>query len=600
MFRLKKRASFIPFPPFKSIQSSIFFTFSCLILVTVLVISLNSYRLSVDAVETNSQGYVQEIIRQVNSNIQSYIDNMENISVLAMTNKDVKYFISNNSFISKSDRMPYEKRISDLFQAILYSRKDISAIMVFGYNGFNVSDRRITLLNPYSKLEDQSWYKEAQSKGGQSVISPPHVQNMIQNEYRWVVSLSRELKSTDGIRGEGIFLVDLNLSIINDICSKIDMGKKGYVFIVDNSGNIVYHPQQQLIYSNLRSEPLAKATAAKSGTSFTVDDDKGKRIYSVQDTNFGWKIVGVAYSEDLIANEGTIRNSIVLFAIIGILFSLMLSLFLSYRMSKPLRILQRDMKKVERGNFDVRTNIEPINEIGQLGRSFNLMTAQIKNLMQEAIDNQESKRKSELMLLQSQINPHFLYNTLDSIIWMGEQQKHEEVVRMTSALAKLFRASITKDKELVPIRVEVEHITNYLLIQKMRYDEQLEYEIDISPDIMHYKTLKILLQPFVENAIYHGVRNKPEPGKITIRGREQDEVVVFEVEDDGMGMTPEQLESIWTIHGKQEKKKTTSGIGIGNVNERVKLFFGSTYGIQIRSEPEEGTIVTITIPRIKE
>ncbi|MGN7357865.1 cache domain-containing sensor histidine kinase [Paenibacillus sp. SAF-054] len=600
MFRLKKRASFIPFPPFKSIQSSIFFTFSCLILVTVLVISLNSYRLSVDAVETNSQGYVQEIIRQVNSNIQSYIDNMENISVLAMTNKDVKYFISNNSFISKSDRMPYEKRISDLFQAILYSRKDISAIMVFGYNGFNVSDRRITLLNPYSKLEDQSWYKEAQSKGGQSVISPPHVQNMIQNEYRWVVSLSRELKSTDGIRGEGIFLVDLNLSIINDICSKIDMGKKGYVFIVDNSGNIVYHPQQQLIYSNLRSEPLAKATAAKSGTSFTVDDDKGKRIYSVQDTNFGWKIVGVAYSEDLIANEGTIRNSIVLFAIIGILFSLMLSLFLSYRMSKPLRILQRDMKKVERGNFDVRTNIEPINEIGQLGRSFNLMTAQIKNLMQEAIDNQESKRKSELMLLQSQINPHFLYNTLDSIIWMGEQQKHEEVVRMTSALAKLFRASITKDKELVPIRVEVEHITNYLLIQKMRYDEQLEYEIDISPDIMHYKTLKILLQPFVENAIYHGVRNKPEPGKITIRGREQDEVVVFEVEDDGMGMTPEQLESIWTIHGKQEKKKTTSGIGIGNVNERVKLFFGNTYGIQIRSEPEEGTIVTITIPRIKE
>lgn len=600
MSRLKKRFSLIPFPPFKSIQLSIFFTFSCLILVTVMVISLNSYRSSVDAVETNSQSYVQEIIRQVNSNIQSYIDNMENISVLTMTNKDVKYYISNNSFISKSDRMPYEKRISDLFQAILYSRKDISAIMVFGYNGFNVSDRRITLLNPYTKLEDQSWYKEAKSKGGQSVISPPHVQNIIQNEYRWVVSLSRELKSTDGIRGEGIFLVDLNLSIINDICSKINMGKKGYVFIVDNNGNIVYHPQQQLIYSNLRSEPIAKVTAAQSGTSFNVNDDKGKRIYSVQDTNFGWKIVGVAYSEDLIANEGTIRNSILLFAIIGILFSLILSLILSYRISRPLRILQRDMKKVERGNFDVRTNIEPINEIGQLGRSFNLMTAQIKNLMEEIIDNQESKRKSELMLLQSQINPHFLYNTLDSIIWMGEQKKHEEVVLMTSALAKLFRASITKDKELVPIRVEVEHITNYLLIQKMRYDEQLEYEIDISPDILHYKTLKILLQPFVENAIYHGVRNKPEPGKITIRGREQDQVIIFEVEDDGMGMTPEQLEGIWTTHDKQHRTKSTSGIGIGNVNERVKLFFGSMYGIQIQSEPEEGTIVTITIPKIKE
>lgn len=188
---------------------------------------LEQLPLSVDAVETNSQSYVQEIIKQVNSNIQSYIDNMENISMLAMTNKDVKYYISDNSFISKSDRMPYEKRISDLFQAILYSRKDISAIMVFGYNGFNVSDLRITLLNPYVKLEEQSWYKEAKRKGGQSVISPPHVQNIIQNEYRWVVSLSRELKSTDGIRGEGIFLVDLNLSIINDICSQINMGKRG-------------------------------------------------------------------------------------------------------------------------------------------------------------------------------------------------------------------------------------------------------------------------------------------------------------------------------------------------------------------------------------
>ncbi|MEK4359284.1 sensor histidine kinase [Paenibacillus sp. FSL M7-1455] len=600
MLKPNKRTSIIPFPPFKSIQSSIFFTFSCLILVTVMVISLNSYRLSVDAVETNSQSYVQEIIKQVNSNIQSYIDNMENISMLAMTNKDVKYYISNNSFISKSDRMPYEKRISDLFQAILYSRKDISAIMVFGYNGFNVSDRRITLLNPYVKLEEQSWYKEAKRKGGQSVISPPHVQNIIQNEYRWVVSLSRELKSTDGIRGEGIFLVDLNLSIINDICSQINMGKKGYVFIVDKSGNIVYHPQQQLIYSNLRSEQISRAAAAKSGTSFTVDDDKGKRVYSVQDTNFGWKIVGVAYTDDLIANEGMIRNSILMYALIGILFSLLLSLFLSYRISKPLRILQRDMKKVERGNFDVRTNIEPINEIGQLGRSFNLMTAQIKNLMEEIIDNQESKRKSELMLLQSQINPHFLYNTLDSIIWMGEQKKHEEVVLMTSALAKLFRASITKDKELVPIRVEVEHITNYLLIQKMRYDEQLEYEIDVSPDIMHYKTLKILLQPFVENAIYHGIRNKPEPGKITIRGREQNETILFEVADDGMGMTPEQLENIWTMHDKKQGAKLTSGIGIGNVHERIKLFFGQEYGIRIQSEPEEGTVVTIAIPKIKE
>jgi two-component system sensor histidine kinase YesM len=256
------------------------------------------------------------------------------------------------------------------------------------------------------------------------------------------------------------------------------------------------------------------------------------------------------------------------------------------------------MKQVEKGNFDIQTEIGEMNEIGQLGRSFNLMVSRTKFLMEEMIHNQENKRKSELLLLQSQINPHFLYNTLDSIVWMAEQKQHEEVVLMTSALAKLFRASITKDQELVPIRVEIEHITNYLLIQKMRYEEELDYVIDIDESILSYKTLKILLQPFVENAIYHGIRNMYgiEDGRITIRGREANDQIVFEVEDNGLGMTPEQLGKI-RFNGEQDTRN--QGIGIRNVNERIKLYFGHEYGIQIRSEIEVGTCVTITIPKLE-
>jgi two-component system sensor histidine kinase YesM len=239
-----------------------------------------------------------------------------------------------------------------------------------------------------------------------------------------------------------------------------------------------------------------------------------------------------------------------------------------------------------------------MNEIGQLGRSFNLMVSRTKFLMEEMIHNQENKRKSELLLLQSQINPHFLYNTLDSIVWMAEQKQHEEVVLMTSALAKLFRASITKDQELVPIRVEIEHITNYLLIQKMRYHDELDYVIDIDEAILPYKTLKILLQPFIENAIYHGIRNMYgiENGLVTIRGRQTDDHIVFEVEDNGHGMTPEQLGRILQLN---EEDNRNQGIGINNVNERIKLYFGHEYGIQIRSEIEEGTCVTITIPKLE-
>lgn len=585
-----------PWFQLKSIQSSISLAFSLLILAAIVLTSIASYQVSVSAVERNSKSYIDEIIKQVNMNLQSYVDNMENISLLAMTNKDVKYYISDNSFISAESRRTYEKRISDLFQSILYTRQDISSIMVFGYNDRYVSDRRITTINPFAKLEDQAWYNAARAAGGKAVISAPHVQNVIDGEYRWVVSLSRELKSTDGITAEGVFLVDLNLSIINDICSNINLGKKGYVFIVDQGGNIVYHPQQQLIDSKLRTERISDVIAAESGSSFTAKDGDGKRIYSVQDTKFGWKIAGVAYSNDLIATQKDLRNSILLYSLLGLSIALILSLWLSHRLTKPIKVLQTDMKLVEKGNFDIQTEIGQMNEIGQLGRSFNVMVSRTKTLMEETISNQETKRKSELLLLQSQINPHFLYNTLDSIVWMAEQKQHEEVVLMTSALAKLFRASITKDQELVPIRVEVEHITNYMLIQKMRYNDELDYEIDVDDAILGFKTLKILLQPFVENAIYHGLRRTygQENGMISIRGRASGDQIVFEVEDNGRGMTPEELARL-RLPSDGDK-----GIGIRNVDERIKLYFGHEYGIQIRSEIEVGTCVTIAIPKLGE
>ncbi|WP_409342889.1 sensor histidine kinase [Paenibacillus sp. MBLB4367] len=598
-----------PFFKFKSIQSSIFVAFSALILCSLGLTSLIYYSLTTDAVKRNSASYIGELIKQVNVNIQSYITNMENISLLALTNKDVKYYISDSSFISDADRRPYEKRISDLFQSILLTRKDIASIMVFGYNGRFVSDRRITSLNPNTKLEEQAWYRNAKQEGGKSVISSAHVQNIIQNEYRWVVSLSRELKSADGLNGEGIFLVDLNLSVIDEICKQIQPGKRGYVFIVDKDGNIVYHPQQQLIYSNLKSEQIEQVKKT-SNSSFTASDGDGERMYSVLDTDFGWKIVGVAYTNELLDNKDTLQLSYLLLGVFGLAITLLLSIAISLRLTRPIRKLQENMKQVERGNFNIRADIEHENEIGQLSRAFNIMVSQTKELMERIISTEESKRKNELKVLQAQINPHFLYNTLDSIIWMAEGKKHEEVVLMTSALAKLFRSSINKDDELVPIRVEIDHITNYLLIQKMRYKDRLDYQIYIAPDIMPCKTIKIILQPFVENAIYHGIKNMEDAGLLTITGRREGDRIVFTVTDNGMGMMPDKVAQLlrpviaasanaegaeaknWPLSGSPGAK----GLGIANVNERIKLYFGHDYGIAFESEPGVGTTVTIVIP----
>ncbi|WP_372635234.1 sensor histidine kinase [Cohnella sp.] len=576
---------------FRSIQISLSVAFLCLILFSILVTSLISYRLSAQSVERNSEHYISEIVQQVNLNLQSYINNMENIGILALTNKDLKYYIESTSFLLEEDVRPYEKKISDLFQSILVTRKDIASIMVFGYNGRIVSDRRITSLNPNSRIEEQAWYKNAKKEGGRSVISSPHVQNIIQNEYRWVVSLSRELKSADGITGEGIFLVDLNLSVIKEICSQINLGKRGYVFILDSEGSIVHHPQQKLIASNLKSELIDEVMTTGTG-SFTAGAGGGKRIYTIQETHFGWKIVGVAYANELIVNQQQIRMSYLLWTVLALVIALILSFYLSRRLSSPIKRLQLQMKKVEKGDFDVRTEALPENEIGQLGRTFNVMVGRIKELMEQIIQNEHFKRKSELKVLQSQINPHFLYNTLDSIIWMAERRKHEEVVEMTSSLAKLFRAIINRNDETVPVRVELEHITHYLSIQKMRYKDKLDFRIEADPAMMDYKLPKIILQPIVENAIYHGIKNKPGLGMIRISGSVHEQHLEFVIADNGIGMEPERLE-----HILKPSEGPTASIGIRNVNERIRLF-GGEYGIRIKSAPGDGTEVTVLLPKL--
>ncbi|WP_339279793.1 sensor histidine kinase [Paenibacillus sp. FSL W8-1187] len=582
--------------PLRTIRGTISAAFSILILGAIGITSLNSYKLSEEAVLTNSQAYMGEVIQQVGQNIQSYIDNMENISLLIFTNKDVKYYLSDNPFLSREEIRAYEKNISDLFQSLLYTRKDIASIMVFGYNGRNVSDRRLTTLNPYVRLREQDWYVKAARAGGRSVISAPHVQNVVTGDYEWVVSLSRELKNSNGMTGQGIALVDLKLNVINEICRSVKLGARGYVFIVDSAGDIVYHPQQQLLYSKLREEPIERILSA-GRSSFLVDDGAGERLYSVQDSNFGWKIVGVAYRSELIADPDAMRNSFLLWAAAALAGTLLISLLLSHRITRPIRRLQAAMRQVERGNFEVRAEVEQVNEIGQLERTFNMMVGQTQRLMDERIQTEETKRRTELRLLQSQINPHFLYNTLDSIIWMAEQRKNEEVVRMTSALAKLFRASIAKDDELVPIRIEQEHIASYLQIQKMRYRDMLDYEIDIPRELHLYKTPRILLQPFVENAIYHGIKNMPEGGVIKIAGELDGDSIRFTVRDNGKGMDEETVRAVLSASARDNDGR--DHIGVSNVNERIVLTFGAGYGVSIESEPGEGTCVVVTIPKVR-
>jgi len=576
---------------FKSIHTKIALAFSCLILCTTIVLSYSAYRLSTVAVTDTSLDYTQQLIEQVNKNIQTYIGNMESISALSLSNADLQHYLELANPNGPEGRQ-LAGQISRYFHEIVASRNDISSILFAGSNGALVSDRSYEHLKPYAELITQDWYAKASETKGDIVISSSHVQHLYQDEYKWVVTISKQLPKSSPMTASGVLLVDLNYNVINDLCNQIQLGQRGYVFILDPAGDLIYHPQQQLVYSGLKSEDIPKLLQASDSTFRTEEADQSK-IYTVRTTKFGWKIVGVTYPEDLIGNKRDMQLTSAVWGGISLIVALAISVLLSITLTRPIKQLEVHMKQVEKGNFDIRVDVEGTNEISKLSRTFNLMIGKIKELMNQTLQDQEVKRISELKALQAQIQPHFLYNTLDSIIWMAEMGKVEEVVTMTSALSKLLRSSISKGEELIPIAVELEHIHNYLTIQNIRYRNKFTYAIDVEPEILECHILKIVLQPMVENSIYHGMKHLPERGHIQITGRRTAGIIELKVIDNGVGMSEAQLQR---LRQKAREPESGKGFGLLNVNHRIQLYFGEHYGLQFESELEEGTTVTVRIP----
>lgn len=357
--------------------------------------------------------------------------------------------------------------------------------------------------------------------------------------------------------------------------------------------NLVYHPQQQLIYSDLKQENTALTASLPDGPHV-----EGNTIYTVQTLASGnWRVVGVSSVQELITDglQEVLRISVIS-ALFILAAMLMLSVLLSQMLSKPIQNLVSAMRSFERDadNFSYEP-VMGVREVQNLSVSFEHMVHRIQKLMATVRSEEINLRKTELKALQAQINPHFLYNTLDSISWMCEQGKNAEAVLMVNALARLFRISISRGHELIPIRSEVQHAQSYLQIQSVRYKDQFSYEFDVEEGCLEYLCNKITLQPIIENAIYHGVNGLVDEGQIIIRVFEREDDIFFTVEDNGVGMEPEQIEEIF-----RRKPDGKSGIGIKNVNDRLKIWFGEKYGVTITSVPDEGTRVTVRMPKVRE
>lgn len=580
------------FGKFKSIQSTMLVSFSALMVLAMLVFMVIAMRYTSGTIYENSINYMSQIIQQVNYDIDTYIEYMENISSVIAKSSDVpRYLFDQNQ--TEAEREAEKERILTQFQTIMESRDDIYNVAAVAKNGRYIINQGDDELTGYVDIESLDWYQAAMESKSGIAVSSSHVQNAIQSSYKWVITLSRALVNNQTGEREGLFFVDLNYSAISDLCNNNSIEEKGYIFVLDAEGNIVYHPKQQLMYGGLKTENIDAIMECRED-SLIIDEGGDSKLYTMSKSKrTGWTVVGAVYTSELLKNNEQAQMWYLLVASILLLAVIGISSIISREITKPIRSLRDSMRKVQNGQFDTHVEVITENEIGSLGRSFNLMTSEIQALMEQNVYGQKQKRKSELKALQAQINPHFLYNTLDSIIWMSEAGENDEVVEMTSALARLLRQSISNDKEEVELEKEIEYVKNYLTIQKMRYKDKLEFFIYVDPRVAHVPIIKLVLQPLVENAIYHGIKYKETKGNLKIYARPVDGRVEIVVADDGIGMDEDVMEHIFDEHRKEQKR---NGVGVPNVQKRLKLQYGSEYGIRYESVKGAGTKAVITIP----
>lgn len=514
----------------------------------------------------------EQAILQVKNTVENYTSDM----------KVLMEMIQKNISQGENDTDIYLKNLIGI-------RKDIVAITTYDEQGNLLkawSDRGELKENIFKNLSFNSTVSKDKEKTLN--VSKPHVSSLFVEYYPWVVTISEYMKNAEG---ETIQVaLDIQFSQIANYIDEVGIGQHGYCYIADKKGNIIYHPQQQLIYSGLKEE---KYNYLEDGSHIEKD-----AIYSVQSLdNCGWKIIGVCYIDEMITNKvNHIMKTLFVIFLVVVLFTVIIIRFFSKFFSNPAKELANAMREFEQdaNHFEFKM-IEGTAEITSLTESFEHMVVQIKELVEKVRQEEITLRKTELKALQAQINPHFLYNTLDAIAWLCEEERYKDAVEMVNALAKLFRISISRGHELITIEKEMQHAKSYLKIQNFRYKNQFTYSFDVDEECLNYLCNKITLQPIIENAIYHGIDRMVDEGKINIGIHQKGDTIVLTVEDNGVGMTEEQCEEI--LHKDASDRV---GIGIKNVNDRIKIYFGEEYGLTIQSELDEGTRVTISMPKITE
>ena len=524
----------------------------------------------------------QETVRQMSENYENFMqgiyDKINYIAYSATTQEELCY----------GEKGAYE-------EGYFSRERELKRQMVRLFNSFYVDDLQIYAKNGKDyyfsvKQEVKKPEKEEIAKMIQQATDAMGGIVCINDlKHSGHLQIVKEVRDNLKMSPIGTIRLSINSDALEQIRKNVNFASEGAVLILDEKNQIVQGQASEL---SKKADQLFQATEGEF--EYQMQKKKYQVVYRVSDTT-KWKVIGIIPLREISADLLPIQKQMIKTLMIGIFISSILSFLLSYVIVRPIRATVLAMHRFSEGDFEVRLSEERKDEFGEMNRVFNETTRKIEELMHEVTNSKLLNKEMEFKALQAQINPHFLYNTLDAIGWLCEEERCQDAVEMVNALAKLFRISISKGHELITIQKEVEHARSYLKIQNFRYKNQFSYDFQIEEDCLQYYCNKITLQPIIENAIYHGLDRMVDEGHIQIRIYSEGEDVIFRVEDNGVGMSEEQCRSI--LH---KEPGDNSGIGIKNVNDRIKIYFGKEYGLSIESELDVGTCVTIRMPKVEE
>lgn len=573
-----------------SLRNKMMISFMLVIFLIVSSLSILNINVLNRSLTNVTNEHIYQIIEQVKVRIENYTSSMAKIGTFITESKSIQSYVNLQEPINAQEKEALKVHINEVLNLYMQNEPNMSGVLYITSEDELISPNMVRLEEV--ALTSEFWYQETLVEPDSIHLFSKPIGRNIRSIYEFnnadnIISLTQAVRDEKGLV-KGVILIDMRLDVIENIINSVSLGKNGFLYVASREGQVVFSPVNKIVHRIPNQALTVGEDVQVAQTTY--------QIVKSHETINGWAVVGVFNKNETLTIILQVITFFIVYAVIIIFIAILLVDFLTKSLTKPISKLRALMARAEVGELDLEFDMQYNDEIGKLGNNFNRMMVSMKHLVEEVYQAQKNIREAEIRAFQAQIKPHFLYNTLDTINWMAIEYQADDISEMITSLTDLFRISLSKGNEIISLENELKHVKSYLTIQMARYEEQFDYAFQSNENEQQLKVIKLIVQPLVENAIYHGIKESKKKGHISIRSWTEEGNLWIEVRDNGLGIEPTRLAELKKMLSGELIKPETTGIGIMNVNERLKLNFGNDYGLAMESVFGEWTTVTIKHP----